>query len=84
MSDVRINEKGISKKADAIIRFRSWSTVVLGGTAKETPSDAGKKELDNGIRREWSPPGIECRRRSRTDREDEREIRYVHISRGSS
>lgn len=32
---------------------------VLGGTAKEIPSDAGKaakKELDNGIRCEWSPP----------------------------
>lgn len=31
---------------------------VLGDTAKEIPSDAGKaakKELDNGIR-EWSPP----------------------------
>lgn len=32
---------------------------VLGGTGKEIPSDAGKaakKELDNGIHREWSPP----------------------------
>lgn len=66
--------------------FRLWSTY-SGGTARKYRPMLGRPRRRSSITVSTANdphPGSDARRHSRTDQEDEREIRYVHIFRGPS